>query len=282
MASKTFQQEEIRYTQVIPCLADSMARSVSTFGPGPSLAHLTSISDLPIRNPDDALNVHERFFFKALRNKRLRIITTKTDLVPDRRIGVLLGMRYVPDNMTLWHMQKLRAYGLGVMSLGYGKYGSQYCDQSAGRDGLTDKGVELLEWMQQCGILLDVSGTENASAAEALCYIMRNRLSMTPMASHSGCYAISRDHHDLENSLLRGISHMGGYIGIPYTYPEEFVMHAKHAYRTILNRAQVGICSDQSNATHFDMMADLSEEHLDIRIFGENFITYLARALPWE
>ncbi len=265
--------------QIIPCLADSMARSVSLDLPGPSLVHLTSEPNFPLWDPDEAVEAHERFYFRALENPKIRVMRTKADLAPDGKIHVLLGMRYVPDRMTLWHMKKLRNRGLRVLSLAY-DYRTPYGDNCRGVGELTDKGEDLLRWMAECGIMLDLSHTGYVTANNALSFILQNNLPIAAMASHSGCFTESRSCQDLTDVLLRILAHMKGYVGIPYTHPKEFLAHTRRAFRTMLGRGKIGVCSHRGESDHFQMIEALAGTNLDPRIFGENFKSFLAHALP--
>lgn len=265
--------------QIIPCLADSMARSVSLSLPGPSLVHLTSELNFPLWDPEEAIEAHERFYFRALENPKIRVLRTKADLAPDGKIHVLLGMRYVPDRMTLLHMEKLKNRGLRVLSLAY-DYRTQYGDGCRGTGELTDKGEDLLRWMAECGIMLDLSHTGYVTANNALSFILQNNLPVAVMASHSGCFTESRSCQDLTDVLLRRVAHMKGYVGISYTHPTEFLIHVRRAFRIMLGRGNIGISSACGKFDHFQIIDALVRTNLDPHIFGENFKSFLARALP--
>ena len=204
----------------------------------------------------------------------MRLVKTRADLVIDGKTGLLFGMRYVPDGMTLKRTQKLFDCGVRVMSLAYEDIRTQYGDGSGGRGELTQKGEELLEWMNACGILLDLSGTGNTTAMDALEFIQEKKLSMQPMASHSGCYWVSKSKRDLPDTLLETIVKMDGYVGIPYLNPNSFVQHADHALRK-MGTGKIGIGSDSS---YFRLAAGLGKR-IDSGISGENFRKYLYRAL---
>lgn len=265
--------------QVIPCFADSMAHSVSPGGPGPSLVHLAGISEFPLWDFDDVCAIQESLFFRALGNPMIRIVRKKTDLIADEKTNLLFGMRYPPNRMTLWRMQKLRGYGVGVMSIAHTEQ-KQYGDGIRGTNGLTSKGRDLLGWMHECKIIPDLSGLGYITAKEVLDFILSEGLSMKPMASHSGCYTQSFHYQDLTDYLLRRISHIDGYVGIPYTHRDGFMRHAMHAFRMMLSWKKIGICSDYSHRSHFEMATDLARENLSPHIFGQNFKDFLLRALP--
>ena len=265
--------------QDIPCFADSMACSVLPGGPGPSLVHLTGMSQFPFLDFDEALKSQENFFFSALKNPKIRVVRTRDDLISDKRTQILFGMRYPPNDMTLERMEKLKKCGLGVMSIAYGNQ-NQYGDGVGGTGKLTSKGKDLLQWMDECELIPDLSGAGYITMGETLNFILSERLLMKPMASHSGCYTKSLCNRDLTDNLLRRISHLHGYIGIPYTYPEDFMNHAKHAFKIMLGWGKIGICSHHACRTHFEIVEDLARENLDPRIFGLNFEEFLKRALP--
>lgn len=279
MSTQVSQEVACIVRQVIPCFADSMTYSVSPGGPGPSLVHLAGISEFPLWDFDEVCRAQESLFFRALRNPMIRIVRTRADLIADEKTNLLLGMRYPPDSMTLWRMQKLRRYGVGVMSIAHNEQ-KQYGDGTRGTGGLTSKGKDLLGWMNECKIIPDLSGVGYITAKEVLDFILSEKLLMKPMASHSGCYTQSFCYQDLTDYLLRRMSHIDGYVGIPYTHREEFMRHATHAFRMMLGGKKVGVCSSHGHRSHFEIATDLARENLSPHIFGQNFKEFLMRALP--
>ena len=264
--------------QKIPCFADSMARSVSPGRPGPSLVHLTTLSEFPW-DFDEVYRAQENLFFRALKNPLVRIVKTREDLIADEKTRILFGLRYPPDGMTLWRMRKLRECGIGVMpiaDLNQDRYGSNY----RGGGGLTPKGVALLCAMNECGVIPDLSGAGYVTALEVFDVIRNEKLFMRPMASHSGCYSTFRRNQDLHDPILRKISRMGGYIGIPYSFSHEFMIHARHAFKMMLGWGKIGVCTNGGRYNHFEIATDLAMENLDPRLFGQNFKEFLMRALP--
>ena len=268
--------------RVTPCFADSMAHSVSTNCRDPSFVHLATEPRLPIRDYDQALDVHETFYFQALKKPKIQIVHTKGDLEADDKIRVLLGMRYVPDHMTLPRVGILHSLGVRVLSLAYKNYPTPYGDNSGGCGKLTHKGMELLEWMNDYGIVLDLTGTGNKTACDACRFILENNFSMIPIASHSGCYSVSRDTQDLTDVLLNIIALMNGYVGIPHEYPEEFMLHAIHASNVMrmIGTGTIGVCSDRGYSSYFGMVADLEGQNLHPDIFGRNFLNVIEHSLP--
>ena len=265
--------------EVIPCFADSMAHSVSPGGPGPSLAHLTGLSELPLWDFDEVCRAQESLFFRALGNPMIRIVRRRADLIADEKTNLLLGLRYPPDGMTLWRMQKLRGYGIGVMSIAHTEQ-EQYGCGVRGTGGLTSKGKDLLGWMSGCKIIPDLSGLGYITAKEVLDFILSEKLPMKPMASYSGCYRQSFCCQDLTDTLLRRLSHIDGYVGIPYTNCDEFMRHASHAFKMMRSWQKIGVCTNGGHRSYSEIVTDLDRENPNTHIFGQNFKEFLLRALP--
>lgn len=261
------------------CFADSMAHSVTSCWKGLSIAHLTTL-EKPLWDFREAFAAHEKAFLETLVRPNMRLIRTAADLDADGKTGLLFGMRYVPDDMTLPRMKKLYDRGIRVMTLACEGEKTECGDGSGLNGGLTAKGKIVLDYMRKLRMTLDLSGTGYNTALEACRHIQREGLQILTMASHSGCLTKSRCNQDLPDCILSILGEMNGYIGIPYSHPKEFAAHAKHALK-ILGKGTVGICSDRGEPDYFKITRALEEEGTRApHILGENFRRFLARALP--
>src|ERR1035437_5705469 len=152
-----------------------------------SLAHITSVPPY-VKDFDIVLRMHLVFQVRALSNAWVHGVYEKSDISkPD--MGILFGLQHAPEDLTLARVRELASAGIRSMAIAYDG-STEYGDGFKGDGGLTPQGEKLIDWMCATGIILDLSHAGHATAREAIEYILRHRLPMMPMMSHSGCYEL--------------------------------------------------------------------------------------------
>ncbi len=232
-----------------------------------ALAHLTSVPPF-VKDFDDALVAHRLFREQALSNSGVHEIRTRADLSnKPESIGILFGMQHAPDGLTLKHVQQLHDAGVRSMALAYDKP-SEYGDGFRSAGQLTKRGSDLVRWLGECGIILDLSHAGYRTAMDAITLIVLDSLQTKVMASHSGCYRIYPHPRNLADEMIGRMHFLSGYIGIPAvtfliakkgdSYLEAFVRHVAHAVRVCGDSEIIGIGSD---CHHLDMSIEDARLH---------------------
>lgn len=255
-------------------LADSMA-FIGAQGERPlfrdprpefSLAHLTSVPPF-VTDISAAFTEHAKFVTAAMSNNGAWLVRNAEDLprLGRDRVGFLFGMQHAPNGLTHKDVRLLATASVRSMSLAY--YGeTEYGGGFKGEGGLTSRGENLIEWMAEEGILLDLSHANCATARDALFFIRDRQLPMKPMASHSASHELFGHPRNFPHDVLRGIAELDGYVGIPlisfFLGPKEkhalteFVLHVTYMQH-LLGAGRVGIGSD---APHLDMTVETAQE----------------------
>ena len=246
--------------------ADSMAflalqGQPPTFDPSKrpqlALAHVTTVPPF-IQEFEAALAAHRNFREVALANPGVREIRTQDDVLKqDGTMGLVFGMQYMPPKMTHSRLQQLHNAGIRIMQLAYDgptEYGGGFTSTI----GLTDRGKELIMWMAECRMLLDLSHANQRTTSMALSFIQKEGLPLKPMISHTGCASAYQHQRNVVDGAMEDIAQMGGYIGILlisfYLGREwvgkkkgdplkNFLRHVTHAVTTVGSEA-IGIGSD--------------------------------------
>lgn len=229
-------------------------------------AHLTSAPpfSMPI---EETFKRHEEFKFECLANPDTRPILWRDQLEFDNdTLGCVFGFQHAPAGLTADWMMRFSHAGVRFMSLAYKgptEYGSGFLEDGP----LTDAGKQVIHWMAEYGITLDVSHLSDRTAREALTFIWKEKLPMKPCASHSGCRAVYPHPRNASDEVLRMLDELDGYIGIPtisfFLVPKEelplfyqkFGEHVEHALH-ICDDDRVGIGSD---GIHADMSMEAAE-----------------------
>ena len=231
-----------------------------------------------------ALEAHHAFRTAALSNPDVHEVRTREEVSKPESTGLLFGMQHVPKEMTFERLRQLREAGLRVMALAY-RGVNEYAGGFMSNAGLTSRGKELITWMSECGILLDVSHANHRTIRMAINFIRSEHLPVKPMASHSGCLSVFLHSRNLPDDLMKDIARKEGYIGIPLitfylgrqgcSYMGNFVKHVKHAITmTGLNTIGVGSDCPHINMTvlearkHFGTMTQILKTG---GLFGEYF-----------
>lgn len=223
-----------------------------------SLALVTSVPPFA-KDFHAALAAHDTFRGQALSNLDTYEVRVKDDIVGGPGMGLLFGLQHAPERMTYERVRTFAREGVRAMTLAFDE-ATEYGGGFLAEDGLTNRGRQLIEWMNECGIILDLSHSNHETAREALDFIRRSNLSMRPMASHTGCYEIFQHPRNLPDDVLKSIAELDGYVGINlvtfllchehksesvHSYLYAFVCHLHHASRVMgPGPERVGVGSD--------------------------------------
>jgi len=197
-----------------------------------------------------------RSFLAAQQHAQL--VETRGDLLhplhPDK-IRVIGGLQYPPRFLSGDRVQMLRDAGVFFMTLAYHResdYGGGFALDADEDIGLTEKGRQLLRWMAEAGMVLDLSHASARTAREALDFIIRTGLPLAVSATHTGCFEAYDHPRNLPKEILRRIREMDGFVGL-YTLtfgldPDDnslrpFFRHLVHL-RAELGDDYLGIGSD--------------------------------------
>lgn len=237
--------------------------------PRVSLLHVTSVPPF-VDTYEAALAAHTAFRDQALQNKEAHAVLTRDDVGKGGGVGLLFGLQHTPKDMTLDRLQELYLAGVRVMGIVYDK-GNEYGGGFKSTARLTSKGKDLIRMMAATGIILDLSHANHQTARDALEMISQGALfpveRFRPMASHSGCSSVFPHPRNLPDDILKDISYLQGYVGIPAItffltrkdggYMRAFEQHIAHAVNACSNEI-VGIGSD---CPHVGMKMEEAREH---------------------
>jgi membrane dipeptidase len=102
--------------------------------------------------------------------------------------------------------------------------------------GLKADGQEILKWMSEKKIAIDLSHTSDPLAFDILNFIDQHRLKITPIASHSNFRTICDHPRNLPDELALEIGRRGGLIGLNFVRkflgssgPTDFITQVEYA-----------------------------------------------------
>lgn len=166
-----------------------------------------------------------------------------------------IGLLYYTQNATpiqddLARLDALHALGVRIVQLTYNTrnlLGDGCLERT--NAGLSHFGVQVVERMNEIGMLVDVSHCGEATTLDAI------TLSRRPVAiTHAGCRAVYEHPRNKTDEALRALADRGGVMGIyqinPYIGPRErntlddYLAHVDHAVR-VAGMDHVGIGSDR-------------------------------------
>lgn len=236
-----------------------------------SLIHARSVPPF-VTDYERVLEIHQKFVATALSNEGVRHVRKGND-IPDpdsETIGFMFGLQNPPRNLTRERTRMLKEAGVQFMALAYRQetpYGGGFVSGGA----LTPVGRELLEWMAQEKIILDLSGASHETMHDALAFIEEEGLPIQPIASHSACFDLHPHPRNLPRNLLRKIAKLGGYVGIPAVsfflgpprsnHLELFLWHVLSAVRSTTPQT-IGI---GSGCLHMDRSVESARKHFKRR-----------------
>ncbi len=259
-----------------PYYADSMAflapqgrEPIFNLGKRPQLdlAHLTSVPSIAeMRDFETALGAHQTFRDRAWSNQRTHEVLFKEYLDRSDSMGLVFGIQQPLDNLTLTGVQALAAEGIRFMGIAYDA-ASEYGGGFLSKGGLTRKGCDLIGWMGECGIVLDLSHVNHQTAHEVLYFIRQEKLPVKVAVTHTSSYQEFKHPRNIDVLTLCGIAKQEGYVGIFLTsfflceegYDSLFeAVH--HLIRTmkVMGADKVGV---GSNCPHVNMSTKEADEN---------------------
>ena len=243
-----------------------------------------------------------------------------TDALAAKKIALLLAIEGAePVGHSIGVLETLWRLGVRCMSLTWNRR-TMMADgvgEAAAGGGLTALGIEAVAEMERLGMIVDVSHLSKAGVDD-VCRIAARPF----VATHSSCHALHPHPRNLTDSQLRAIGNSGGMVGInPFgaflcaVQPKlgDYATHIEHAIGVagaesvglgcdfmddilrIIDPILGGGLVDTENLPLIDGLRDPSDlkpftELLASRlgaeraglVAGENWIDFLARALPPE
>lgn len=167
------------------------------------------------------------------------------------QVGVIYGFQdTVMLDADLERMDMFHALGVRIVQLTYnGRNRVGDGSLEPGNAGLSRFGIELVERLNELGVLVDLSHCGRRTTAEGIA-----ASAAPPAVTHSGCDAVFSHPRSKRDTELRALADKGGVIGIyfmPYLNAsgpptaEDVMLHLDHALN-VCGEDHVGIGSDNS------------------------------------
>jgi membrane dipeptidase len=182
----------------------------------------------------------------------LRFIRKSSDLKNSGGTRAILLLEGADPIRNRDDLQELWNSGLRIVGLAWKR--TRFAGGTGNPGPLTAEGIELIRWLDELGILHDLSHLAEESFWQLL------ELSDRPViASHSNCRAIVPTDRQLSDEMIRAIAKRGGVIGINFfdkflLRPEEYgkrratladvVVHVRHICDLLGNTKHVGLGTD--------------------------------------
>jgi membrane dipeptidase len=168
------------------------------------------------------------------------------------RFGIVFSFEQVSAlDGKVERIELFRDLGVRVMQLSYNKaspFGTGVLGNQ--KDGLTALGHKAVAAMNQCGVAIDMSHSNETTAFDVLKASTRS-----PIITHAGCAAIYKHPRNKTDALLRAVAEKGGVVGIfdlPYLTPspkqpalDDYMAHMTHALK-VCGEDHVGVGSDSA------------------------------------
>lgn len=261
------------------------------------LVHVTSVFPM-LKTMEEVLADHAKFSKTIIEQGKLTIIRTGKDLLHlsatnaivdlPKETGVLMGMQNTPKDPDA---KALFEAGIRVITLAYqgeNDLGSGWINAGI---GLKAKGVDFVRECARYGVILDLSHLGHQTARDVVKIAKEEKLSLSIMASHGGCYGQYHHMRNLPDDILVGVAETGGVVGIAlltFALDEEkndgyfsssFLRHLYHAVK-ICGEEAVAIGSDAPYVKEEPTIAE--EKFLDLLpkldprgILGARFPEYI-------
>ncbi len=223
------------------------------------LVHVTSVKPW-LGTMEEVLADHRQFKRTIEEQPRLTIVRTRKDLINfngriDLRkktgVLVLMGMQNTPRDPDV---KVLFEAGIRVITPAYQKendLGSGWINAGI---GLKTKGVDFVRECAKWGIILDLSHLGHQMARDVIKIVKEERLPLSIVASHGGCYSQYHHMRNLPDDVLIGVAEAGGVVGITLltftldernnnSYVYSFLRHLYHAIK-ICGETAVVVGSD--------------------------------------
>ena len=249
------------------------------------------------------------------RNGFVRIIKSVNDLEDhlhlwnsDHAIGLVLLMEGADPIIEIKDLPKWWSRGLRMIGLTFGdtKYGAGVAGGTTKekKEGISEKGIELLEEMAELGLIWDISHLTERGVWQGLDLGFQK-----VFASHANSQALMHSNRHLSDEIIKEVAKRGGVIGlvlyngfldmewrkdhsVPVSLAEQFRNHAEHIAK-LTSWKHVGIGSDfdggfgsDETPMEIDSIADLYKigdvVPVEFRedVLSINWINFLRRSLP--
>ncbi|MEN9341806.1 MAG: hypothetical protein RIQ54_62 [Candidatus Parcubacteria bacterium] len=155
------------------------------------------------------------------------------------RTKFFYGLQHPPVDASFLNMRRLADAGVKFCTIAYqdeNMYGGGFAANS--RVGLSENGYGLLRSLADCGMVLDLSHSNNTTARDAIDYIACQHLPLKIVATHVGLSCQYEHKRNFPLEILKRIIDMGGLVGIPLVtfllHPDDdscmpFLSHARKA-----------------------------------------------------
>jgi membrane dipeptidase len=177
--------------------------------------------------------------FVASAKGRVRIATSPDEIRRNHREGVLSvfhgieGAHALEGDLSRVH--RLASDGvvfIGLVHLWRNDFGAG----SFGPDGgLTDLGRELIDTMNEAGLMVDLAHADSKTFDEAL-----ERTRLPPMVSHTGARAVHDTWRNLSDEQIRTVAKRNGVIGVMLVPPALDQLDLFEAFRHLAHIVDVG------------------------------------------
>ncbi|WP_137863742.1 MULTISPECIES: dipeptidase [unclassified Sphingomonas] len=229
--------------------------------------NITLLTVAQLQPPKTWTSLLERSLFHARKldraaagsNGKLRVIHTPAELdqlLADRArgktvVGGMLSIEGLQDlEGQLANLDKLHAAGFRMAGLAH-FFDNDIAGSMHGihKGGLTPLGRQVVQRMEQLGMIVDIAHSSHESVAEILAMAKRPVVS-----SHGGVQATCKVNRNLTDAEIQGVARTGGVVGIGYwdaavcgTEPANVVRAILHV-RDLVGIDHVGLGSDFDGA----------------------------------
>jgi len=166
----------------------------------------------------------------------------------ENKLGIVFSFESVEMlEGELGNIEAFRWLGVRVMQLSYNRK-SPFGTGSLEQGGLTELGGRAIAKMNEIGVALDLSHSNEQTTLEAL-----EKTERPALVTHAGCAAVYDHPRNKSDRVLRAVAQRGGAVGIymlPYLAPsprqptlDDYVGHLEHAL-DVCGAEHVGIGTD--------------------------------------
>jgi membrane dipeptidase len=166
----------------------------------------------------------------------------------EKKLGIVFSFESVEMlEGELGNIEAFRWLGVRVMQLSYNRK-SPFGTGSLEQGGLTELGAKAIAKMNEIGVALDLSHSNEQTALEAL-----EKTKRPALITHAGCAAVYDHPRNKSDRVLRAVARRGGVVGIymlPYLAPsprqptlDDYMRHLEHALE-VCGEDHVGIGTD--------------------------------------
>lgn len=189
----------------------------------------------------DCLEMADKFYNELDKYKNyIAVVKSYKDIEKNERQNKISALLSVEEGGViegkLYNLRNLYRLGVRLMTLSWNfpnEIGFPNCKQEYMKNGLTDFGKEVVEEMNNIGMVIDVSHLSDGGFYDVA------RLSKKPfVASHSDARSITNHPRNLTDDMIKILSQKGGATGINFCSDflgnsehgtiEEMVQHIKH------------------------------------------------------